>query len=217
MKLFRQYFFVLIAAIFASACVAPKAVIEGDSAQARAGNAIAQAEVALTKSYRLVTDQAAAGVLFKSELQEALTVLDKAAKLVDEAKALYSKNVFDGALQKVLDADQALNYVEAEIAKKLKERRQPVSLVQPMDEDDAKLVCADMVIQFVMSYQTARKEKASEQDILNRIHAPSKALTDASKRFVSADFKGDRAAAQAALNDVYKLCVARYMHPEVQA
>lgn len=126
MKAFRLLF-ALGVALFLSACASTK-VIEGDSPQARAGNALAQVEVALIKGYRYVADQAAVGVLLKSELQAALEVLDRVAVKVDQARELYKRGLFGGALDKVLDADQSLAFIEAEIAKKLKERRQPVSL-----------------------------------------------------------------------------------------
>lgn len=121
----KQFFATLLLTLALFACAAPQPIIDGTGPQAQAANAIAKAEMALTRGYRLVADQAVSGVLFKSELQSALTVLDQAAKLVDEAKALYDKGVFDGALDKVLDADKALDMVEAELAKKLKERRKP--------------------------------------------------------------------------------------------
>ncbi len=203
------------AAILLSACVSATPVIDGSSVQARAGNAIAQSEIALTKGYRFVADQAAAGVLFKSELQEVLAVLDKAAGMVDEAKALYDKGAFDGALDKALDADKMLAYVEAEMAKKLRDRRQPVSMKAPLAEEDAKSVCADQLIRFVISYQTA-KQNQTEAQIVAQLKGATKAILAAGERFVRADFAGNKVAANAALDDLYSLCVARYTHPEVQ-
>jgi hypothetical protein len=208
-------FFAICAAILLSACVSATPVIDGDSVQARAGNAIAQSEMALTKGYRFVADQAAAGVLFKSELQDVLAVLDKAAKLVDEAKALYDKGVFDGAIDKALDADKALDYVEAEMAKKLRDRRQPVSLKAPLSEADANVVCDDQVIRFMLSYYIAKQEQ-TEQQMLDRLTGANQAIVAAGQRFVRADFAGDKQAANAALNDLHKLCVKHHAHPEVQ-
>ena len=203
------------AAILLSACVSATPVIDGDSVQARAGNAIAQSEITLAKGYRFVADQAAAGVLFKSELQEVLAVLDKAAGLVDEAKALYAKGVFDGALDKVLDANKALDYVEAEMAKKLRDRRQPVSLPVPLAEADANVICDDQLIRFMLSYYIAKQER-TEQQLLDQLTGANQAIVAAGQRFVRADFAGDKPAANAALNDLHNLCVKQHMHPEVQ-
>jgi hypothetical protein len=203
------------AAILLSACASVTPVIDGDSAQARAGNAIAQADIALTKGYRFVTDQAAAGVLFKSELQDVLAMLDKAAVLVEEAKALYDKGVFEGALDKVLDADKVLDYVEAEMAKKLRDRRQPVSMKAPMAEADANVVCDDQVIRFMLSYYVAKQER-TEQQLLDQLTGANQEIVAAGQRFVRADFAGDKQEANAALNDLHKLCVKHHAHPEVQ-
>lgn len=203
------------AAISLSACVAPKAVIEGNSPQSIAGNAIAQAEVALIKGYRLVADQAEAGVLFKSELQAVLAKLDQASKLVDEAKSLYDRGVFDGALNKVLDADKALDYVEAEIAKKLKDRRQPVSFSQPMSEAEAKQECQLDVLNFLVSFH-AVKGVWTEEAIVGNVTGHPKVVAKA-VAFIKADLRGDRKAAQAAMDAMYNACVFLRMNPEVKA
>jgi hypothetical protein len=173
--------------------------------------------MALTKGYRFVTDQAAAGVLFESELRDVLVVLDKAAKLVDEAKVLYAKGVFEGALDKVLDADadKVLDYVEAEIARKLRDRRQPVSMKAPMAEADANVVCDDQVIRFMLSYYVAKQDR-TEQQLLDQLTGANQEIVAAGQRFVRADFAGDKEAANAALNDLHKLCVKHHAHPEVQ-
>jgi hypothetical protein len=84
--------FLIFGVLFLVAC-AGKPVIEGDTPQAHAADAIARVEIVLTKGYRFVADQAAAGVLLKSELKPIVDTLDQAAKLVDEAKALYSTGV----------------------------------------------------------------------------------------------------------------------------
>jgi hypothetical protein len=144
-----------------------------------------------------------------------LAVLDKAAALVDEAKALYDKGIFDGAIDKVLDADKALDYVEAEMAKKLRDRRQPVAMKAPMAEEDAKAICDDQLMRFVFSYYLAKQEQ-TEQQMLDQLSGATKAIVAAGQRFVRADFAGDKAAVSAALTDLYNLCVKQYAHPEVQ-
>lgn len=118
---------VLCVALFVSAC-ASKPVIEGDDLRAKVGNAIAHAEIALTKGYRFVADQAAAGVLLPSELQDALDILDGAAETLDKARGFYKLGRLNDALDSVANADRAMAFVEAEIAKRLKERRRGASL-----------------------------------------------------------------------------------------
>jgi len=121
MRKLNLHFLVLLGFLLGACTSTP--IIEGNTPQAQAANAISQAEISLTRGYRLVADQATVGVLFKDELEAALRVLDSASKLVDEARGLYDRGVFSGALDKILDADKALVLVEAELAKKLRERR----------------------------------------------------------------------------------------------
>jgi len=119
--------FVVLLALFATACASQK-VIEGDDLRSQTANAIAQAQLNLLKGYRFVADQAAAGVLLKSEVEAALDLLDKAKALVDDAYKLYKLGNFQDALGSVQNADRALAFVEAEIAKRLKERRKEARL-----------------------------------------------------------------------------------------
>lgn len=202
--------FVGLVALALVACATFAPVIEGDSVQARAGNAIAQAEIALTKGYRLVTDQAATGVLLKTEVEAALRALDSAAKVVDEARDLYKRGVFDGAIGKVLDADKALSLIENELAKKLKDRRRPVSSASAADADQ---VCRHEIFQFLVRYHQLKAKSHSEQDISRSIEGHPDAI-EAAKRFVHADFQGDKVAAGKALTDVYDKCVAVLTKPE---
>lgn len=118
---------VLCVALFASAC-ALKPVIEGDSLQAKVGNAIAHAEITLTRGYRFVADQAAAGILLPGELQDVLDILDGAAETIDKARNFYKLGRLNEALDSVANADRAMAFVEAEIAKRLKDRRKGASL-----------------------------------------------------------------------------------------
>lgn len=192
----------LCVALFLSACNTTP-IIDGDSTQARAGNAIAQAEVALTKGYRLVTDQANAGVLLKSEVEAALAALDKAAKAVDDAKALYDRGVFDGALDKVLDADTALDLIEAEIEKKLRERRKPVS-VSSADADQA---CKGAIFEMLVVYHDLKAAQVSEDEIIALLGGPAD-MVEATVRFIRADFAGDNVAAGQALTALYLACMA---------
>lgn len=125
MKLLRL--FVVLLALFATACASQK-VIEGDDLRSQTANAIAQAQLNLLKGYRFVADQAAAGILLKSEVEDALGILDKAKALVDDAYKLYKLGNFQDALGSVQNADRAMAFVEAEIAKRLKERRKEARL-----------------------------------------------------------------------------------------
>ena len=118
---------VLCVALFLSACASTK-IIEGNDLRAQAGNAIAQAELSLLRGYRFVADQAAAGVLLQAELQDALDILDKASALVDDARKFYKAGDLNAALDNVANADRAMAFVEAEIAKRLKDRRKGASL-----------------------------------------------------------------------------------------
>lgn len=126
MRAFRLWL-VFCVALFASACVS-KPIVEGDSLQAKVGNAIAHAEVTLTRGYRFVADQAAAGILLPNELQDALDILDRAAAALDKARQLYKLGDLNAALDSVANADNAMAFVEAEIAKRLKDRRKGASL-----------------------------------------------------------------------------------------
>lgn len=126
MRSFRLWL-VLCVALFASAC-ASTPIIDGDSLQAKVGNSIAHAEIALTRGYRFVADQAAAGILLPGELQDALDILDRAAEAIDKARGLYKLGNFEDALDNLANADRAMAFVEAEIAKRLKARRKGVSL-----------------------------------------------------------------------------------------
>lgn len=218
----KRFFFVLVAALFASGC-ASRTVIEGDSPAARADNAIAQAEIVLTKGYRAITDQVAQGVLLKSELQAALGALDKAAAVVDEAKALRAKGAYADALNKVLDAntDQALAFVEAEIAKRLKERRaQPVvyqlmAIPKALPEGQARAKCGEEILDFLGVYRQLKDvQHWTEEQIAGSIVGHPRAIA-AAQEFTHADFKNDLSAARAALDHLFEVCVAVRMNPEV--
>lgn len=207
----------LCAAILLAACVSATPVISGDTPQAQAGNAIAQAEIALVKGYRLVADQAAAGVLFKSELQEILAVLDKAAAAIDTAKKFYDAGSFDGALNQALDADKALNYVEAEVAKKLRDRRQPgaqPSAYHPaMSEEDASDACSDMVVRLATLVLRAKQANVPEAKVTDSLQG-DKALMKGAKALIHAFYTEDVAGAKAAMQSLFDTCVDINMHPE---
>lgn len=119
--------FAVLLALFATACASQK-VIEGDDLRSQTANAIAQAQLNLLKGYRFVADQAAVGILLKSEVEDALGILDKAKALVDDAHKLYKLGNFQDALGSVQNADRAMAFVEAEIAKRLKARRKETRL-----------------------------------------------------------------------------------------
>lgn len=110
---------VLWVAFLLTACTS-KPIIEGDDVKSLAANAIAQAEVSLTRGYRAVVEQAAAGVLSGAELKEAVELLDEAGRLLDKAQEVYRLGNFGAALKDVQDADKALAFIEAQIAKKLR-------------------------------------------------------------------------------------------------
>lgn len=212
-------FFALCAAILLAACVSATPVIEGNTPQAQAGNAIAQAEIALIKGYRLVADQTVAGVLFKSELQEILTVLDKAAAAVDTAKKFYDMGSFGDALNNALDANKALDYVEAEVAKKLRDRRtapvpNKVSAHVPT-EAEAEDVCSDMVVKLATGVIRAASQGVPEEVVTESLRGDPKLMKDA-KAMVHAFYSRDPEAIRKAMQDLFSTCVDINIHPEVR-
>lgn len=202
-----------VAALLAVGCVSTSPVITGDTPQARAGNAIAQAEIALVKGYRLVADQAAAGVLFKSELQEILGVLDKASAAVDTAKKFYNVGSFDDALKNALDADKALDYVEAEVAKKLRERRappaNPVSWATPaaMTIEEKNSVCLYQAANFGQALVDALNRGAPPEKVRQAIRAPDPAMRARGEKLLDAILSRDDKRVEDALNDMVAYCV----------
>jgi hypothetical protein len=206
MRLFRKIsrsirnFFLALTFLFTVGCVSGP-VIEGDTPQAHAADAIARVEIVLTKGYRFVADQAAAGVLLKSELKPIVDTLDQAAKLVDEAKTLYSTGVFSGSLDKALNADQILARVDAEIAKRLKERQK----VAHVTSDDPDQECLDVFAKFLQTYKMLKHQGWTEERLSEGVTGEPVVVADI-KKFIRADMRGDTAEAQKQIKQAFKDC-----------
>jgi len=85
---------------------------------------------------------------------------------------------------------------------------------QAPTREQAQAACTMGMLGFLDRYEQAKKQM-SERELLARVDAAKapKAFNDAIHRFVVADFKGDRLAANEALRDAIGICVQISIQP----
>lgn len=121
--LYQRSWWLFLTLLLLSACTGGPFLTGESTAKAQAQEVIAKAEIGLTIAYRAVEQEAATGVLTKTELRKSLATLDEAGKALSIAQNLRRQGLFTGSLEEALKSQKLLGTVQALLAERIKSQR----------------------------------------------------------------------------------------------